>query len=565
MGHRKSDSQAEPQVSHSPTAVGVDRAVDTADMEAPLLGYERTLLNILFDRMPMGIAIFDTDARLQRHNRTWAEFIERYTDTPVTEVVAGASLFDLAPGTEARFRPVLAQVLGGETVSLKSFRSESGDIVSYWDVVFAPLKEEGEVVGFLDVTIDATDRELLHRTLERRVERRTRELRQRRRVAEGLRDILNVLNSDRPRGEVLGYIVAEASHLLGSSGGVIYQLDQERGRVTIEASHGLPESFDTLRTFSWREGRGSDLLFSRTPVAIPDLSSHLTSGAAPTELRVEGATAETWLDLITGHYRAYLGVPLVIKDQMYGTLGVYYRGARTFSEDQIQLAVAFGDQAALAIENARLRTQASQVAVVAERERLARELHDSVTQSLYSLTLLAEASQRLVATGDLEPVQEYTGRLGEIAQQALREMRLLVYQLRPLVLKREGLVGALQQRLDAVEKRAGVDARLLAPGSIELPGEVEEGLYRIAQEALNNALKHAAPTSVTVCIRADGKRVTLEVSDDGRGFDPEGVSDKGGMGLVNMRERAERLGGSFDLSSAPGAGTTVRVSLEVPQ
>jgi signal transduction histidine kinase len=142
-------------------------------------------------------------------------------------------------------------------------------------------------------------------------------------------------------------------------------------------------------------------------------------------------------------------------------------------------------------------------------------------------------------------------------------MRLLVYQLRPLVLKREGLVGALQQRLDAVEKRAGVDARLLVEGSVELPAEVEEGLYRIAQEALNNALKHAAPTSVTVRIRTDARGVMLEVSDDGRGFDPEGVSDEGGMGLANMRERAERLGGSLVVLSAPGEGTTVRLSLEV--
>jgi signal transduction histidine kinase len=157
------------------------------------------------------------------------------------------------------------------------------------------------------------------------------------------------------------------------------------------------------------------------------------------------------------------------------------------------------------------------------------------------------------------------GRLREIAQQALKEMRLLVYQLRPLVLKREGLVGALQQRLDAVEKRAGVDARLLVEGTLDLPATVEEGLYRIAQEALNNALKHAAPRAVILRIRADARRVVLDVTDDGQGFDPAAVSDKGGMGLVSMRERAERLGGSFSLASAPGGGTTVRVDVEVPR
>jgi len=540
-----------------------DSSAETRGSGEPCVGTERTLLKVLFDRMPMGIAVFDREARLRRCNPTWAEFIGRYTPTPVSRVVAGTSLFELAPGTEDRFRPVLDRVLTGETVRLEGFRSESGGIVSYWDVVFAPLVEDGAVVGFIDVTIDATERELSHQTLAQRVEERTSELRQRRRVAEGLRDILNVLNSDRSRGEILGYIVAEASHLLGANGGAIYHLDQVQGSVTLEASHGLPDPFVALEAFPLQPGSVVDDLFSGTPVAIPDLSSYLST-ETPAEDGAQDVRVRTWLDRVTGHYRAYLGVPLVIKDQVYGTLGLYYGDPRTFSEEEIQLGIALGDQAALAIENARLRSQASQVAVVAERERLARELHDSVTQSLYSLTLLAEASQRMVGAGDLEPVREYTARLGEIAQQALREMRLLVYQLRPLVLKREGLVGALQQRLDAVEKRAGVDARLLVEGPIELPAEIEDGLYRIAQEALNNALKHAVPTSVTVRIRANGEGVALEVRDDGRGFDPEEVRDAGGMGLANMRDRAERLGGDLVLLSAPGEGTTVKVSLEVP-
>jgi len=545
-------------------SVSDGRSSRIAGIDETLPGHERTLLKVLFARMPMGIAVFDREGRLRRYNPTWAEFIERYTQTPASNVAAGVTLFELASGVEGRFRPVLDRVLAGETVRLEGVRSESGGIVSYRDVVFAPLIEDEEVVGFIDVTIDATERELSRRTLEQRVEERTSELRERRRVAEGLRDILNVLNSDRPRGEILGYVVAEASRLLGANGGVIYCLDEEQGCVTIDASHGLPDAFVALEPFPLHPGSIVDDLFSGRPVAIPDFSSYLST-EAPAWDSAEDVRVRTWLDLVTRYYRAYLGVPLVIKDQTYGTLGLYYQDLQTFSDEEIQLGVALGDQAALAIENARLRSQASQVAVVAERERLARELHDSVTQSLYSLTLLAEASQRMVDAGDLEPVREYTGRLGEIAQQALREMRLLVYQLRPLVLRREGLVGALQQRLDAVEKRAGVDARLLVEGPIELPVEIEDGLYRIAQEALNNALKHAVPTSVTVRIRADGEGVTLEVSDDGRGFHPERVSDEGGMGLANMRGRAERLGGDLALLSAPGEGTTVRVSLEVPQ
>lgn len=527
-----------------------------------LRGLEQALLNVLFDRTQMGIAVFDRDGRLCRCNPTWKDSIARYSPGP-GEVAPGVCLFDLPPRSEPHFGAIVERVLGGETVRLDGDRVESRGTVSYWDIVFAPLVEGGEVVGFVDMTVDATERELGHRTLEQRVQERTRELGRRRRVAEGLRDILSVLNSDRPQSEILDYVVTEASHLLGSSAGVIFHLDWEGECARVEARHGLPESLMDLEALPLSPGTGATLLCSREPIPVPDLSVYL-SAEVPFPIRdVQDPGISTWLDLVERHYRAYLGVPLVIKDQMYGTLGVYYRDPREFSEEDIELAVSLGDQVALAVENARLRTQASQVAVVAERERLARELHDSVTQSLYSLTLLAEASQRLVGVGELESVREYTTRLGEIAQQALREMRLLVYQLRPLVLKREGLVGALQQRIDAVEKRAGVDARLFVEGNRELPPDVEDGLYRIAQEALNNALKHAAPTALTVRVQVDARKVVLEVNDDGRGFEPARVRDGGGMGLANMLQRADRLGGSFSLVSAPGTGTTVRVELEL--
>jgi signal transduction histidine kinase len=126
------------------------------------------------------------------------------------------------------------------------------------------------------------------------------------------------------------------------------------------------------------------------------------------------------------------------------------------------------------------------------------------------------------------------------------------------------LVGALQERLDAVEKRAGIDSRLLVEGAIALPPSVEDELYRIAQEALNNALKHAAPTLVRVTIRAADKHVSLVVEDNGRGFDPQTAGSEGGMGLVSIRERTEKLGGSSTVISRPGEGTTIRIDLEVP-
>jgi signal transduction histidine kinase len=202
--------------------------------------------------------------------------------------------------------------------------------------------------------------------------------------------------------------------------------------------------------------------------------------------------------------------------------------------------------------------------VLEERARLARELHDSVTQALFSMTLLAEAGQRLAGTGDLERVQTYLRRLGETSQQSLKEMRLLVYELRPQALEEVGLVGALQQRLDAVEARAGVEARLLVEGTVQVPIMMEEDLYRIAEQALNNALKHAAATLVVVWIRADDGRISIEVLDNGCGFNPETIKDKGGQGLTSMRERTERIGGVLTVDSTPGQGTTVKVEVDTP-
>jgi signal transduction histidine kinase len=256
---------------------------------------------------------------------------------------------------------------------------------------------------------------------------------------------------------------------------------------------------------------------------------------------------------------------LLREEQLVGTLNIYTVGqARHFDDEELALLRGLANQAAQAIENVRLRQGAEQAVVMAERHRLARELHDSVTQSLYSLTLLAEGWQRLARAGRLESIEDSLAELGEIAQQALKEMRLLVHELRPPDLERDGLLEALHQRLGAVEKRAGVEARLIADDVVELPSVAEPELYRIAQEALNNALKHAAATSVVVRIGTDSGRVELEVADDGCGFDPEAIDGQQGVGLVSMRERAEKLGGALEIESLPGQGTKVKVSVEVP-
>jgi len=180
------------------------------------------------------------------------------------------------------------------------------------------------------------------------------------------------------------------------------------------------------------------------------------------------------------------------------------------------------------------------------------------------MTLLSEGWRRMAVRGELVQVDERLAELGELSRQALKEMRLLVHELLPPALEKEGLLGALYQRLAAVEKRAGIDARLVVDEVLELPTRLEIALYRIAQEALNNALKHAAATAITVTLRRAGDQLILEISDNGKGFIVAEVAAQGGLGLSTMRERAEQAGGTLTIQATPGQGATVCVQVALP-
>ena len=227
-----------------------------------------------------------------------------------------------------------------------------------------------------------------------------------------------------------------------------------------------------------------------------------------------------------------------------------------------ELALAIERQAAVTVENARLHERARQAAVLEERERLARELHDSVTQSLYAVSLHAEAAARALTEDDVEPVASNLADIRETVQEALAEMRLLLFELRPPLLQQQGLAGALRTRLRAVGARAGLATAFEGDDADRLRPETEQELYRVAQEALNNVVRHAHASRATVRLDVRADWASVEVIDDGVGFEPA-LRGGDGYGLPGMRERAERLGGTLRVESAPGAGTRVRV--EVPR
>ncbi len=256
--------------------------------------------------------------------------------------------------------------------------------------------------------------------------------------------------------------------------------------------------------------------------------------------------------------RSELVLPLRLGDRVIGTLDIHNDQPNGFTAEDALVFQGLGDQIAIAIENARLYDQSQRLAILEERNRLARELHDSVTQSLYSLRILAEGWRRQAGDAVDPQVEGYLRQIGEVTDQSLREMRLLIYELRPPALESEGLIGALHQRLESVEKRAGLDARLVADDLIALPKDVEEELYWIAQEALNNALKHASATRAMVRLSARRGELSLEVEDNGRGFSVDAAPQRGGMGITSMQERASRLNGRLEIVSGDGDGTLIR-------
>jgi signal transduction histidine kinase len=258
--------------------------------------------------------------------------------------------------------------------------------------------------------------------------------------------------------------------------------------------------------------------------------------------------------------RTFLGVPIVANESVIGAfyLTEKQRGVEFTAADQ-ELIELLASHAAIAITNSRLHEHSRELSVLSERNRLALELHDAVSQKLFGLVLNAETVATLLER-DLPAARDQVLELQELAREALDELRSLIFELRPPELERDGLCGALRKHVDVL--------RRVQPTPVELEGDLElEGdagrdgeVYRIAQEALQNALRHAQATRIVVRLHSDDGRILLDVVDDGIGFDPDAIEVRSRrLGLTSMEERAHRLGARLEIHSAKGEGTTVHL------
>ena len=408
----------------------------------------------------------------------------------------------------------------------------------------------GEVlVNALEDKREQEELQVAYQTLERRVEERTHEL-------ATLNAIGTMVNRSLDLTEILSDALDKTLESINMEFGAAYRLEGDGDRQD-EPLYLTPL---VHRGFSEEFIRGSNAL----PLKGSAIEIASKTGEPLVWQVTDTGTHAGLVEALRGvGIRQVVSIPLIAKGRLNGALYLGTSRRRDFAPEQLALLAAIGQQVGVAVENARLYDQAEQSAQVAERSRLARELHDSVTQSLYSMTLYAEASARLLGAGQPHEAAEHLRELRDTAQEALREMRLLIFELRPSALDKSGLAAALQTRLDAVETRGGMQAELRVEGKEHLSPIVQEELYHIALEALNNALKHSKAHRVQVCLRFEPASTFLEICDDGVGFEPVVARSGGGYGLSGMADRAQKIGGALQIESAPGIGTKVRVLVHV--
>jgi PAS domain S-box-containing protein len=423
-----------------------------------------------------------------------------------------------------------------------------------------PIKTEGKVLGVIDTEsrrlnafseedehflvavadqlATAIARVRLLENLEERVTERTRYLSAIYEISAAASELTNI-------DHILKFLLEKTLDAMTCPMGMIHLLQNNPVELVLAVTQGFPfcKDIDLDDLFADCKPWG-EVLDSNEPVHISPLENALRCTKKP--------------DWLPG---AYLGVLVRSKGENLGVLSIFIAESHDYSSEDVALMATIGEQIGSAVERARLHQKSEAMAVMEERHRLAGELHDSVTQSLYSVTLMAKGANKMASEQVKGKLVEYLQEISDTAQQALKEMRLLIYELRPSILAQDGLEMAIQKRLDAVEQHAGIKVNFQLDRSIKLPVIVEEGFYRITQEALNNILKHSEASTVTVSLNKLNNWVNLEIMDNGKGFELEMGNQHHGIGLQSMRERVERLGGKISVISKPGKGTRVKVSL----
>jgi two-component system nitrate/nitrite sensor histidine kinase NarX len=532
----------------------------------------------LVEHSPDIIARFDRELRYLYINRAVLEVLSvppvAYRGKTNAELGWPEAVY--APAHQA-----IAQVF--ETGQPQTLEESDADLLGpeaahYYRAQFLPERAtDGHVESVLTVTTEITALKRTEQALRvsnAALQTARQEEERRKQIAESLRDVLAVVNSSRSPQEVLQTIVCKVEGLLGSDAAVVYgpdhlgdHLPSERlaAALRVQAAHhlrfrGRRASFP--RRLPFAGPAVVQALTSTQPVALAQACECPPSDGAAGE-PASSAMVAILRGSLPAPYQAVLVVPIRVRDEIYGCLLLFYKQPCRFAAEEVALAQAYADQAGLAITNARLQAHIAQEAIEAERSRLARELHDTVTQEIFSASLLAEGLPRIWETHRSQ-AEGALGQLHPLLRSAQAGLRALLLELRPGALEQAPLAEALEKLAAAMSVRAGgpvrVDIADDARAQLLLPAAVKVVFYRVAQEALMNAIKHAQAQTFTLRLRTQRQgQIELEVADDGLGFDPSAIP-AGHFGLAMMRERARAVGATVQIRSQVGHGTQVSLT-----
>jgi PAS domain S-box-containing protein len=411
--------------------------------------------------------------------------------------------------------------------------------------------EQGKLLQSIAVVSDISDQVEAHRLLDQRINKRKEEI-------ASLMEVSRIVVSPLGFNDQVKQILTQLRTVI-SCDGVSVLLQEENILIADTFQQTLPHKMmkQLLRPF-YQPEMISEQYWQDEALVFQNCRGHTQEECDFVRL------TESLFGSIPFEMVSWIGIPVRSRNSMIGVLSAFAAQEAFFTPEIAELMQAFANQITIVFENNRLYKQARALAAAGERNRLARELHDSVTQSLYSVRLYAEAVRSALTAGMIPAANKNLDQLISIARDGMSDLRLLIFELKPQVLEELGLLGALKKRLEMVETRAGIQAEFKVEGELELSPDIEVQLYWVVYEALSNVLKHAKAKHVFLDFRFLDGRLIVVVQDDGVGFDLEKYNVSQSSGLKNIIDRIEGLGGSIKIDSRPGEGTSVKIVLENP-